>query len=76
MLLRFPCQSELQLSLVYWPGKADEEDTEKYLSAIDCLFYFREVGYHIRYEKNIVPKTEIKFMTDGILLQEIKKVVY
>ncbi|KAM7537775.1 hypothetical protein Aperf_G00000070192 [Anoplocephala perfoliata] len=33
----------------------------------------REVAYHIRYEKNTTSNTEIKFMTDGILLQEIKK---
>nr|CDS17524.1 ATP dependent RNA helicase DHX37 [Echinococcus granulosus] len=32
-----------------------------------------EVGYHIRYGKNISTKTQIKFMTDGILLQEMKK---
>lgn len=37
----------------------------------DCL---SEVGYHIRYEKNISANTQIKFMTDGILLQEMKKV--
>ncbi|VDO00841.1 unnamed protein product [Rodentolepis nana] len=32
-----------------------------------------EVAYHIRYEKNTNGNTEIKFMTDGILLQEMKK---
>ncbi|VDK31909.1 unnamed protein product [Taenia asiatica] len=32
-----------------------------------------EVGYHIRYEKNVSANTQIKFMTDGILLQEMKK---
>ncbi|BHF66707.1 ATP-dependent RNA helicase dhx37 [Sparganum proliferum] len=32
-----------------------------------------EVSYHIRYEKNVSSKTHIKFMTDGILLQEVKK---
>ncbi|KAM3180022.1 hypothetical protein ACTXT7_017112 [Hymenolepis weldensis] len=32
-----------------------------------------EVAYHIRYEKNTNTNTEIKFMTDGILLQEMKK---
>uniref|UniRef100_A0A0X3QAR2 RNA helicase n=1 Tax=Schistocephalus solidus TaxID=70667 RepID=A0A0X3QAR2_SCHSO len=32
-----------------------------------------EVSYHIRYEKNVSSKTQIKFMTDGILLQEVKK---
>ncbi|VDD74966.1 unnamed protein product [Mesocestoides corti] len=32
-----------------------------------------EIGYHIRYEKNVSQNTIIKFMTDGILLQEMKK---
>nr|CDS26678.1 ATP dependent RNA helicase DHX37 [Hymenolepis microstoma] len=32
-----------------------------------------EVAYHIRYEKNTDANTKIKFMTDGILLQEMKK---
>ncbi|VDK30457.1 unnamed protein product [Dibothriocephalus latus] len=36
--------------------------------------YTHEVSYHIRYEKNVSSKTQIKFMTDGILLQEVKKV--
>ncbi|KAL3320574.1 ATP-dependent RNA helicase dhx37 [Cichlidogyrus casuarinus] len=32
----------------------------------------REVSYHIRFEKNTTSRTQIKFMTDGVLLQEIK----
>ncbi|VDM19438.1 unnamed protein product, partial [Hydatigera taeniaeformis] len=35
--------------------------------------YNGEVGYHIRYENNVSANTQIKFMTDGILLQELKK---
>ncbi|CAH8624766.1 unnamed protein product [Dicrocoelium dendriticum] len=31
------------------------------------------VSYHIRYENNVTQETEIKFMTDGVLLQEIKQ---
>ncbi|CAL8084537.1 unnamed protein product [Calicophoron daubneyi] len=33
----------------------------------------KRVSYHIRYEKTTAKKTEIKFMTDGVLLQEIKQ---
>ncbi|OON17889.1 helicase protein, partial [Opisthorchis viverrini] len=32
-----------------------------------------QVSYHIRYEKTVVKGTEIKFMTDGVLLQEVKQ---
>ncbi|KAH8878085.1 putative ATP-dependent RNA helicase DHX37 [Schistosoma japonicum] len=31
------------------------------------------VSYHIRYDKEVTKETQIKFMTDGILLQEIKQ---
>ncbi|RXG72512.1 putative ATP-dependent RNA helicase kurz [Armadillidium vulgare] len=31
-----------------------------------------KVSYQIRYEGNVTPETEIKFMTDGVLFQEIK----
>lgn len=34
-----------------------------------------EVSYLIRFEGNTTPKTQIKFMTDGVLLKEIQKVV-
>ncbi|THD22867.1 ATP dependent RNA helicase DHX37 [Fasciola hepatica] len=33
----------------------------------------KQVSYHIRYEKTVAKETEIKFMTDGVLLQEIKQ---
>ncbi len=33
-----------------------------------------EVSYLIRFEGNAGPKTQIKFMTDGVLLKEIQKV--
>ncbi|GIX95654.1 probable ATP-dependent RNA helicase DHX37 [Caerostris extrusa] len=32
-----------------------------------------KVSYHIRYKKNITKKTEIKFMTDGVLLRELRR---
>ncbi|KAA3673940.1 ATP-dependent RNA helicase DHX37/DHR1 [Paragonimus westermani] len=32
-----------------------------------------QVSYHIRYEKTVAQETEIKFMTDGVLLQEVKQ---
>ncbi|CAI2728237.1 unnamed protein product [Schistosoma spindalis] len=32
-----------------------------------------QVSYHIRYDKEVTKETLIKFMTDGILLQEIKQ---
>lgn len=32
------------------------------------------VSYQIRYEGNVTNKTEIKFMTDGVLLKEIQNV--
>lgn len=34
-----------------------------------------EVSYLIRFEGNTTPKTKIKFMTDGVLLKEIQKVI-
>uniref|UniRef100_A0A8C4QX51 RNA helicase n=1 Tax=Eptatretus burgeri TaxID=7764 RepID=A0A8C4QX51_EPTBU len=33
----------------------------------------RVVSYQVRYEGNVTPETKVKFMTDGILLQEVKK---
>uniref|UniRef100_A0A8C0FRJ5 Activating signal cointegrator 1 complex subunit 3 n=1 Tax=Bubo bubo TaxID=30461 RepID=A0A8C0FRJ5_BUBBB len=33
----------------------------------------REVSYQIRYEGNVTDETQIKFMTDGVLLKEIQK---
>ncbi|XP_074777587.1 putative ATP-dependent RNA helicase DHX37 isoform X2 [Athene noctua] len=33
----------------------------------------REVSYQIRYEGNVSDETQIKFMTDGVLLKEIQK---
>ncbi|NXK54391.1 DHX37 helicase, partial [Chauna torquata] len=33
----------------------------------------RVVSYQIRYEGNVTDKTQIKFMTDGVLLKEIQK---
>lgn len=32
------------------------------------------VSYQIRYEGNVTDETQIKFMTDGVLLKEIQKV--
>ncbi|CAH8532293.1 unnamed protein product [Heterobilharzia americana] len=32
-----------------------------------------QVSYHIRYDKEVTKETLVKFMTDGILLQEIKQ---
>ncbi|TGZ64850.1 hypothetical protein CRM22_006147 [Opisthorchis felineus] len=32
-----------------------------------------QVSYHIRYEKTVVKGSEVKFMTDGVLLQEVKQ---
>ncbi|GIY25835.1 probable ATP-dependent RNA helicase DHX37 [Caerostris darwini] len=32
-----------------------------------------KVSYHIRYQKNTTKKTEIKFMTDGVLLRELRR---
>lgn len=34
----------------------------------------RVVSYQIRYEGNVTDETQIKFMTDGVLLKEIQKV--
>lgn len=36
---------------------------------------FRVVSYQIRYEGNVTNDTKIKFMTDGVLLKEIQKVL-
>lgn len=36
---------------------------------------FRVVSYQIRYEGNVTDDTKIKFMTDGVLLKEIQKVL-
>lgn len=36
---------------------------------------FRVVSYQIRYEGNVTNETKIKFMTDGVLLKEIQKVL-
>ena len=36
----------------------------------------KEVSYLIRFEGNVTDDTKIKFMTDGILLKEIQKVVF
>lgn len=36
---------------------------------------FRVVSYQIRYEGNVTGDTKIKFMTDGVLLKEIQKVL-
>ena len=33
------------------------------------------VSYKIRYEGNVTDDTEIKFMTDGVLLKEIQQVI-
>lgn len=37
-------------------------------------FPHRVVSYQIRYEGNVTDETQIKFMTDGVLLKEIQKV--
>ena len=34
-----------------------------------------QVSYQIRYEKNTTENTVIKFMTDGVLLKEVEKVM-
>lgn len=34
----------------------------------------KEVSYLIRFEGNVTPETKIKFVTDGVLLKEIKTV--
>lgn len=39
------------------------------------IYICREVSYQIRYEGNVTSKTCIKFMTDGVLLKEIEKVM-
>ena len=36
----------------------------------------RQVSYQIRYEGNTTDDTIIKFMTDGILLKEVEKVIW
>lgn len=44
----------------------------------NCKFkklLFRLVSYQIRYEGNVTDDTKIKFMTDGVLLKEIQKVL-
>ena len=33
------------------------------------------VAYHVRYENNVKEETRIKFMTDGVLLKEIRHVM-
>lgn len=33
-----------------------------------------KVSYLIRFEGNVTPETQIKFMTDGVLLKEIQTV--
>lgn len=38
------------------------------------VFLPRVVSYQIRYEGNVSDETQIKFMTDGVLLKEIQKV--
>lgn len=39
-----------------------------------CEFYYFKVSYQIRYEGNVTPRTQIKFMTDGVLLKELEQV--
>ncbi|MCL4126643.1 UNVERIFIED_CONTAM: hypothetical protein GTU68_031218 [Idotea baltica] len=34
----------------------------------------REVSFQVRYEGNVTPQTQIKFMTDGVLFRELKEV--
>lgn len=36
----------------------------------------KEVSYLIRFEGNVTPETKIKFMTDGVLMKEIQKVIF
>lgn len=35
-----------------------------------------KVSYLIRFEGNVTPRTQIKFMTDGVLLKELQTVNY
>lgn len=35
-----------------------------------------KVSYLIRFEGNVTPSTQIKFMTDGVLLKELQTVNY
>lgn len=35
-----------------------------------------KVSYLIRFEGNVTPSTQIKFMTDGVLLKELQTVKY
>lgn len=45
------------------------------ISANFTKLLFRVVSYQIRYEGNVTDDTKIKFMTDGVLLKEIQKVL-
>ena len=46
-----------------------------FVYAFLCVFSCREVSYQIRYEGNVTEDTKLKFMTDGVLLKEVQKVV-
>jgi len=35
-----------------------------------------QVSYQIRFEGTVSDKTQIKFMTDGVLLKELQQVIY
>lgn len=41
---------------------------------LSLVFAHRVVSYQIRYEGNVTDETQIKFMTDGVLLKEVQKV--
>lgn len=42
---------------------------------IQSYFSNSKVSYQIRYEGNVTEDTEIKFVTDGVLLKEMQSVM-
>ena len=57
----------LQERVSYELGIDDEKESEVFED-----YSVKRVAYQIRYDANVGKKTEIKFMTDGVLLKEIQ----
>lgn len=55
------------------PRRVAAVSTSKRVAKEMNLPWGENVSYHVRYDHNLHPKTQIKFMTDGILLREIQE---
>lgn len=47
-----------------------EDDTDRWHATATCCSHALQVGYSIRFEDCTSPATDIKYMTDGMLLRE------